>query len=277
MNLAKTTITGALLAVALLAAPALAQAAPAPPAGLAPPAGFAPPKGYLPPGALDMMRILPPPPEMNSPRQAADQELFKATRKMKGAPRYALATADVALTPQALLDGFSCAAGVQLSPQAAPKLTALGNRMMGDTMGAIEGAKNGFKRPRPFLIDKGEVCEATDRLSHSFDYPSGHAVIGWTWAMLLADLIPERATDLLARGRAYAESRIVCGSHSASAVDAGQMAATAVMARLQASPEFRADLEAARAEVAALRGAAKAKDSAACAIEAEALASPLPR
>lgn len=234
-------------------------------------------KGYLPPDAIDLTRILPPPPAMKSPRQKADQTLFKATRKMKGTPRYALAEVDTVMTPEVVLDSFSCAAGVQLSPQAAPKLTALGNRMMADTMGPMVAAKEAFKRERPFMIDKGEVCEPTDRLSHSPDYPSGHASLGWTWALILSDLIPDRATDLLARGRAYGESRIVCGSHSASAVDASYMAATAVVARLQSSPEFRADVDAARAEMAVLRGVGSPKQSAACALEAQALSAPLPR
>jgi membrane-associated phospholipid phosphatase len=48
--------------------------------------------------------------------------------------------------------------------------------------------------------------------------------------LILAELVPEAASDVLARARAFGQSRIVCGVHNASAVEAGWMTATAVFA-----------------------------------------------
>jgi acid phosphatase (class A) len=45
----------------------------------------------------------------------------------------------------------------------------------------------------------------------------------------------------------------VCGVHNASAVEAGRLTATAVFAAQHASAEFRADVDAARQELVALR------------------------
>ena len=74
------------------------------------------------------------------------------------------------------------------------------------------------------------------------------------------------------RARAYGESRVVCGVHTPSAVEAGRLTAAAVVAALHASDEFRADMDAARAEVAAARTAGRTAEPAACAAEAALLA-----
>jgi acid phosphatase (class A) len=84
-------------------------------------------------------------------------------------------------------------------------------------------------------------------------------------------LAPDAATSLLARARAFGESRIVCGVHSLSAVEAAWMTATAVFAAQNASVAFRADLDSARTELSTLRKGASV-DAAVCAIELKTLA-----
>ncbi len=142
--------------------------------------------------------------------------------------------------------------------------------------GRVAGsAKDYYKRLRPYFIDEGEICRPRDELGKSFDYPSGHTIAGWAWASALAQVAPERATPILARGRAYGESRIVCGVHNVTAVDAGRLAATAVALLAQLNAQYQADLAAARAEYAALKQAAPRPDVARCADEAALVALPL--
>jgi acid phosphatase (class A) len=86
---------------------------------------------------------------------------------------------------------------------------------------------------------------------------------------VLAEVIPDRAAELVARGRAFGDSRRICNVHWLSDIEEGRVVATAVVARLNAEPAFRADVEAARAEVEALKGKAPAPD---CALENRALA-----
>jgi acid phosphatase (class A) len=74
--------------------------------------------------------------------------------------------------------------------------------------------------------------------------------------LVLAELAPDSATSLLARARAFGESRIVCGVHNMSAVEAGWMTATAVFAAQNASAAFRADLDPAKTELSTLRTSA---------------------
>jgi acid phosphatase (class A) len=105
-------------------------------------------------------------------------------------------------------------------------------------------------------------------LRHDGSYPSGHSALGFGWGLILAEVIPERAAELVARGRAFGDSRRVCNVHWLSDVEEGRIVATAVVARLHAVPEFQADLAAARAEVAALTEREPGRD---CAAEAAAL------
>ncbi|WDF74926.1 hypothetical protein [Novosphingobium sp. KACC 22771] len=95
--------------------------------------------------------------------------------------------------------------------------------------------------------------------------------------MLLAKLAPDRATPVLARGRAFGESRIVCGVHNASAVEAGRLSATTTLAALDQVPAFRDDFAAAQAEIGALRAdpATPRPDAAQCRAEAALVAQPI--
>lgn len=211
------------------------------------------PKGYLAPGALNAAHIVPPAPTDGDPRDQVDRQVFQSTRGLKDSERWKLATRDVDMMPSGMMEAFSCAVGVKMTPTNAPKLNGVMLRVLGDAMIANESAKHHFKRLRPFQVAQGEICQPTAQVASSFDYPSGHTVWGWSWALVLAELAPDRATEILARGRAYGQSRAVCGAHNASAVEAGAVVASATFATLHGSPEFRTDMDAARAELAKLR------------------------
>ena len=235
------------------------------------------PPGYLKPGAFDVLAILPPAPKPTDPRGLADRKIFKATRILQGSPRWAMATNDVKLAPADLFRDFSCAMGITLTPETALRTATLIRRAAFDTARQTNAAKKFYKRQRPFLIDRGPICQPAAQVADSYDYPSGHTTAGWTMASLLAEIAPDRATALLARGRAYGESRIVCGVHNASAVEAGRLSASSTLTALQGDPAFTADLAAAKQEIATLRQTASAAtlDTALCTREAALVAQPL--
>lgn len=235
------------------------------------------PAGYLTPGAFDVLAVLPPAPKATDPRGLADRAIFKATRALQGSPRWAMATNDVKSAPADLFRDFSCAMGIAMTPENASRTAALLRRAMFDTGRQTGIAKTFYKRQRPFLIDRGPICQPAAEVADSYDYPSGHTTAGWTMATLLAEIAPDRATALLARGRAYGESRIVCGVHNASAVEAGRLSASSTLTAMQGDPAFTADLAAARQEIAALRqsGDAAKPDTAECTREAALVAQPL--
>ena len=235
------------------------------------------PPHYLPAGGFDLLAILPPAPRPDDARGKADRAIFRQTRKLVGTPRWALATNDVKLDDADMAHDFSCALGIALTPQNAPVTIRLIDAVGSDTARATGIAKRYYKRQRPYLIDRGPVCQPASELKGSYDYPSGHTTAGWTWAMLLAEIAPDRATPILARGRAFGESRIVCGAHNASAVEGGRLSATVTLTALSQSPAFQHDLSAARAEIDALRRnpATPRPDAAACRQEAALVAQPI--
>ncbi|TZG26527.1 phosphatase PAP2 family protein [Sphingomonas montanisoli] len=217
-----------------------------------------PAKTYLPATRFSIIDVVPPAPVQGDARYDADREIFLKTRGLQNSDRWRLATRDVSERPADLLQDFSGPAGLNLTPQNAPRLTALLVTAAADTARVNNEAKNYFRRQRPFKIDAGPICQPAAEVSDSYDYPSGHTTRGWTWASLLAQLLPGRASQILARGRAYGESRIVCGVHNASAVEAGRLSASATLTVMQRSPRFQADMAAALRELDRLKRQAAA-------------------
>ena len=81
-------------------------------------------------------------------------------------------------------------------------------------------------------------------------YPSGHSLTGWAWGLILAEAVPAKASAMVVAGREIGQSRVVCGVHFASDVEAGRDLGAAMVARLHADPVFEADLKASKAELA---------------------------
>ena len=229
--------------------------------------------GYLAAGsAPDMITVLPKPPEAKSLDQTEDDRAFRVTRKLEGSARWIMAQNDNRGSPDDALADFACALGVKLDKQSAPTLYALLGRIMSDARPFIDPAKDHYARPRPYLRMAGNICvPKTDSLAKSGSYPSGHSTASWAWGLIFADVAPDRATQVLSRARAYSESRVVCGVHYPSDIAAGRLNGSALFAALETSPEFRADMEKAKAEVAAARASGgPAPDSATCKVEADA-------
>lgn len=234
----------------------------------------APPRilGYLTDAtAPDGFKILPPAPVEGTDRYAYDRKFFLGSRKLEttNPERWKLAQNDNAIATGDMLRHFSCSMGVTLTEQNAPKTANLMRRVARDSSRVNNGAKDQFKRKRPYLIDEGNTCiPKSESLSASFDYPSGHTQLGWMVGLVLAQIAPERSTQVILRGKAYGESRAVCGVHNASAIEGGRMAGSATFAAMQGSAEYQADIAAARAEIAALRAAGNAPDAGVCTAEA---------
>ena len=259
------------LAVLVACAGGISQTTPTPTpmAGAAPAAGR--PAGFLTAATLpNALATIPPSPKEGDARNTLDWDIFLKTRALEGTDRWALAKSDDSYKPADVMKDFSCAVGVTLTPQNSPTLLTIVGRTTIDAGMAAEAAKQFYKRTRPFMHNPGNICIDRDGgIAKSFDYPSGHASLGWTAGLVVAQLSPENSTQVLARGRAYGESRVVCGVHNMSAVEAGRTNAAGVFAALQGSDDYRGALDKARTELAAARAAGGVPDAAMCAKEAE--------
>lgn len=229
------------------------------------PASFMDMRGYLPKGATpDSLLINPLPPAPGSAAQARDDAAAEAALKLRGTPRFAQATIDAELTGQDVADVFSCAAGFVISEATTPRLNALLRKSMPDLAFSVYPTKRKFMRPRPFMVNNAPTCtpQDEDRLRRDGSYPSGHSSLGYGWALILAEVVPDRAGQLVARGRAFADSRRVCNVHWLSDTEEGMIVASAAVARLHGEPTFLADLKRAKVEVAKARTKLPAPDCA---------------
>ena len=234
-------------------------------------------RGYLEPGQLpDSIALLPPPPAPGSAAFALDEQVNQA-RALRGTPRWRHAAADANLRFPEAASVFACAIGSSIDQATTPGLYGLLRRTLTDAAVASDAAKHRYDRQRPFVVNGDPTCTPDEQagLARNGSYPSGHAAIGWAWALILAELAPDRGDAILARGRRYGESRLVCNVHWHSDVLSGRFMGSAVVARLHADPQFRRDMDAARTELAMARarGVAVPTD---CDAIAAALAQPLP-
>ncbi|HEX4105381.1 MAG TPA: phosphatase PAP2 family protein [Rhizomicrobium sp.] len=220
--------------------------------------------------------IIGPPPANGSGTKAGDVATYEATRKLKDTPRWTLAVSDAQFGPAAIMREYSCAAGMSLDPAIDPALFQLLRRVVEDSESVEQPAKAAYKRPRPFVENGGPMCTPDDKsILNSYSYPSGHSTFSWTVGMIMAQLLPDRATALMNRARSYGESRVICGAHYESDVQAGRMVASALVSVLQTNSQFRSDLDSARSELMAKRSQSSVPDAGECRLEADADANPV--
>ena len=232
------------------------------------------PAGYLPPEALpNSLALIPPPPAAGSAALAYDEEVSRKAVASRGTPRWTLATEDANLIFPEAAGAFSCVLNAPITEQDTPHLYMLLRRTLIDVGRSTYTAKDHYSRVRPFVVNKEPICTPDEEkfLLKNGSYPSGHTAVGWAWALILSEIAPEQTGAILARGRAFGESRVICNVHWQSDVIEGRFMGAGTVARLHADSAFRADLEAAKAELAAVRakGLRPQRD---CAAEAAAMA-----
>ncbi|MFC5373707.1 phosphatase PAP2 family protein [Brevundimonas faecalis] len=223
------------------------------------------PHGYLTAeNTPNAANFLSPPPAEGSPREQADIAAYRAMRSLEGSERWAIARADNEIETPGAPRVFDCALGFKFEPEKTPTLTLLMGKMLGDLEMIQTPAKKGWFRKRPFVVEPLPTCIAPETwLAASGSYPSGHSALGWAWALVLAELAPDRADQILRRGLAYGESRAVCGVHYMSDVEAGRIVGAVIVTRLKADPGFQADFTRAKEEFETARAASK-EATAAC-------------
>jgi acid phosphatase (class A) len=229
--------------------------------------------GYLPSEVLpNSLALLPPPPAEGSAALELDEEIGRKSLAFRGTTRWKLAIEDANLMFPEAAGTFSCALGIPITEKDTPHLYMLLRRTLADAGLSTYTAKNQYQRKRPFMLNKESICtpEEEEGLRKDGSYPSGHTAIGWAWALVLTEIAPDRADAILARGRAFGESRVVCNVHWHSDVVEGRFMGAAAVARLHADPAFRAEIKAAKAELADIlaKGLKPKRD---CQAEAEAL------
>ncbi len=229
-------------------------------------------QGYL--GVQDLPDatvFIGPPPISGSAADARDLELSQTARAVKDTARWKQAAIDADLTAPNITAVMACAAGRDISQDATPATYRLLRTSAANLGFSTSAVKKKYQRARPFMVNGDAQCTpAWDAILRSDgSYPSGHSAIGYGWGLILAELIPDRAAHIVRRAIAFGDSRRFCNVHWASDVEAGRLAAAALVAKLHANAQFENDLKAARIELSTSKPLPPQTD---CAAEAAALA-----
>lgn len=205
----------------------------------------------------DMMYFMPGPPDSTSVAFSNDVARYYWGKEMrKDAERAAEATRDAVYGLETILTEFEEAFGMKITKEGTPeiyKVLAEGTATC-DSVTTIP--KRTYMRRRPFMVFNETTLYPEDepalRLNGSF--PSGHTTLGWSAALLMMEINPARANEILKRGYRYGENRVIVGAHWQSDTDAARLATSAAYAKLHTSERFLEQMKKAREEFKALQG-----------------------
>jgi acid phosphatase (class A) len=240
--------------------------------------------GYVLPSAVDVIGLLPPSPAMDATAQQAellgvlavqraahaagttqraidDSEMNCARFKDVLGPE--LKTARAAL--KVVTEGAFAASSVTGPPKrywkrarpyvVSKDVEALGDGAPGGDMADTEQDQPCDLYPAPRDAAEAAVIAARktrERFEKDYtSYPSGHAAFGFACAALLSAIIPEQRAGLYARGRQYAESRVIIGVHFPADIEQGRVAGAIGMALLMQNASYQRLFQQARTELRA--------------------------
>ena len=199
------------------------------------------------------VHFLPPPPDTASAAFQYDKAQYRWGLDQRRDPvRRDIAVRDAVWGVETICREFSEPFGMTISKEATPaiyEMLAVG-LISADQAGKLP--KDHYMRTRPYVYFGEPTLFPNDEeeLSHNGSYPSGHTILGWSAALLLTEVNPDRADTLMARGYMYGQSRVIAGFHWQSDVDAGRLVASAAIARLHADKRFQKLMKKARKEFA---------------------------
>jgi acid phosphatase (class A) len=198
---------------------------------------------------VDPSRLVPPPAADGSDLQKADLAEVERVYKGRSPERRARAEWDDKHETSEL---FFATLGPKFDLAKLPATAKLLAVVENEQSVVANIAKRHFLRNRPWAIDPSLVaCDYKPNAAPLTSYPSGHATLSYSEGYVLAALMPEKAAPILARAHEYAYSRVVCGAHYASDIEASHVLGTEVAMLMMQNPGFAAQVEASRAELRA--------------------------
>ena len=132
-----------------------------------------------------------------------------------------------------------------------PVTKALFDKVNYNRTQAKDLAKDYFTIKRPYQTDASIIpCQEPVKSDLNRTYPSGHTTFGYAAAVVLANLIPEKANVIMDRARLYGNNRIFCGAHYPSDVAAGEVIGVMVGNDLVHNKKFKTLMKKAKEELA---------------------------
>ncbi len=246
----RSALLGGALALAASVPFAYAQAAPAAQSAAQKPGKAAkakPGPQILSMAVIDPIRLLPPPAADGSEIQKTELAELRQLQATRTPDQFAHAQWNAEHEDAS---AFASAMGPKFDLAALPATARLLQDVRTEQSAISRLAKQEFHRTRPWVADPAIVgCEHGNDKAKSA-YPSGHATLGYTLAVVMAGLAPEQAQSVLQRAADYAHDRLVCGAHYRSDIVAGQAMGTVIGTELLHAPALQDEIAASRRELA---------------------------
>jgi acid phosphatase (class A) len=229
-------LTSALAFVALIAfSPALLHAEDA--------------KSYSDKKEINLLSLLPPPPALDSVQMKAELGEILTIQVTRTKEMEARAIADATENIWGFADVVD---SPKFNAATLPKFAAFFDRVTETEGAVVDPAKDVWKRPRPHLYS--DLVRPVVPLSKSGSYPSGHATVGTLMGIELANMLPEKRAQIMARAWEFGHNRIVGGIHYPSDIEMGRISGTVIAQTISTHPDFKAEFDAAKAELRAALG-----------------------
>jgi hypothetical protein len=197
------------------------------------------------------LRILNEAVDTASNRYLGDVAQYFAAKAERGTERGAQAKADADYSVEALLKAFSTPLGKNLDSKKTPAMAALLSESRKALLqNASDLASSATFRKSPY-VQLGEAPFAGEIEKSRSSYPSAQSEIGWGIALILTEIAPTRANDLLSMGYRIGESGIITGQYWATDIVAARIMANCMVARLHTDAAFNKLLLDAKKEYAA--------------------------
>ena len=200
-------------------------------------------EAYLSPSSVDLVRILAPPPTPDSAAGKADLKAVLDAQENRTPAEVASAQADAEVS----VFRFADVIGAGFNAANLPITAKFFDRVRAAESPLVKAAKLFFNRPRPFLVDP--AIKPIIKQPPDASYPSGHSTFAYTVAIILANMLPEKAAAIFDRAGIYAHNRVVAGVHYPADVEAGRISGSVIDNVLLHDAHFLADYEKARSEV----------------------------
>lgn len=202
------------------------------------------------------VHFLPPPPDTASAAFQYDRAQYRwGLEQRKDPVRLAIAVGDAVWSIDNICKIYSGVLGIDISRENTPAIYRMLTLGLLTTDQAGKLPKNHYMRTRPYVFFNEPTIYPSDEkwLRNNGSYPSGHTILGWSAALLLTEVAPDKADTILARGYMYGQSRVIAGYHWQSDVDAARLVASAAVARLHADKRFIKLMKKARKEYKKMR------------------------
>ena len=202
------------------------------------------------------VHFLPPPPDTASAAFQYDRAQYRWGKEQRKDPvRLAIAVGDAVWSVDNICKIYSGVLGIDISQENTPAIYRMLTLGLLTTDQAGKLPKNHYMRTRPYVFFNEPTIYPSDEkwLRTNGSYPSGHTILGWSAALLLTEVAPDKADTILARGYMYGQSRVIAGYHWQSDIDAARLVASAAVARLHADKRFIKLMKKARKEYKKMR------------------------